>query len=419
MTRRGPNWMAAAKRHQGLATIVLLAGCGGGGSAGPTSDGPPDALPQDAGAADGIVDRAGGGGDAARDAGAQDAAADAMPQPPGRAVILTTGALGLIDVETLVSTTDVQAAPPNATARYTNGQLFVVDRTNDGITIREVDAGLSFVKTFSVGPGGASPAVPEDVCCTAADRCFVPRRQDPGLLLIDPQAAIEVEGEIDLSSLDADGNPNAYTCLAHAGQLFVGLSRWMGSGQTPQSPGGVAVIGIGAEALIDDFDTATLGPVTRFQKGAGATAWLGEAGLTGITDGALDEVDLGAHSAGATPVDETDLGANLYRFAVCDSGEAWMISIGLNPPGPSATSLRKVDLGSGTADTPLYSTSGPDLTWIAADSMDRIWVADRSAAPNTGIRIWNCDGTPLSPDPSPIDVGLHPPSGEGAITFVP
>jgi len=402
-----------------MASLLALAACGG-------DDG--EAERRDGAAADvAPIDSAGDSADpdlgadlGAGDGSSLDGPTDMMgPAPLERAAILTSGGgagfISLIDIATLAATPDVQAAPGNATARYTNGRLHIVDRIMESVTIREVDAGLTLHKTFSIGSGSA---IPQDICCTGPNRCYVPRLADPDMLIVDPQAALEVVGSIDLSSLDVDGNPNAYTCQRYLGELFVGLKHLIDPGQTARTPGRIAVIDLGTETVTGSFDTPTAGPFTRIQMdGDGPTGWIGEAGLTGIADGALVDLDLATPSATESQVNETDLDANLYRFAVCDSGEAWVIDISLTPPGPPVTSLRKADLVTGTVDPPLYSTAGAELGWIAADEMNRIWVADRSAAP--GIRVWNCDGTLLSPDPNPISVGTYAPNAEGTITFIP
>jgi hypothetical protein len=330
-----------------------------------------------------------------------------------------SGAISLIDLDTLEPEPLVQMAGPDAVGRVWFGKYYVVNRQGgEGDNVQVYDPGNGFepVEQFSVG---STTDNAQDICCVAEDKCYVPRLQAPDVWIVNPQAHEEKVGAIDLGDLADDGLPNPSGCQVAGRHVLVPLANLDDADPylTALTPGALAVIDTETDTVVAVHDTTSHDPASGFvTEPGGATALLGEVGAWSVLDGGWDRIDLGTGEPQGLVVTEKQLGGDVGRLAVCSTGEAFAIVNRCDAEFNCSTPLVPVDLDTGAVGPAIYDPGVYALTWIAADDRGRLFVADhRTDGSPTGIWVYSCDGTRMTD--TPIDVGL-PPAFEGVIQFL-
>jgi len=330
-----------------------------------------------------------------------------------------SGAISLIDLDTLEAEPLVETAGKDSVGRVWFGKYYVVNRQGsegDNIQVHDPGDGFSLVKQFSVG---STTDNAQDICCVAENKCYVPRLQAADLWIVNPGADEELLGTVDLGDFAEDGLPNPDACQVTDGQLLVALANLDDADPflTALDPGSLVVIDTETDTVSAVHDTTWHNPATGFVAEPNhTTVLLGEAGAWGVLDGGWERIDLARGEPQGPVVTEKDLGGDVGRLAVCSSGEAYAIVNRCDASFNCSTPLVAVDLTTGATGPTIYDPGVYALTWIAADDRGRIFVADRRVDGSpTGIWVYACDGTRLTDEP--IDVGL-PPAFEGVIQFL-
>lgn len=288
------------------------------------------------------------------------------------------GAVSLLSLQTLDALKQLDSHT-DAVVRYHDQRLYVLNRKGaDTIQVHEAKGDFAEIATFSAGDGTANI---QDICCDTREKCFVPRLDDPTMLIVNPEAETEegfTLGSIDLSSLDPDGNPNAASCTVFGRRLAVTLRHLTAAG-TAEPPGGVAFFDLSMDppALLSVLDTESGNPVTGFLHKTNSTALVGQSGRPGLLDGAIESINAETRASGGILLTEEQLGGDLVGFDACTTGQTWAIA-----DQDGNTSLHAVDLAEfgqpGDARPARITTEGPNLRGIVADPCGRVWVTDTS-----------------------------------------
>ncbi len=328
-----------------------------------------------------------------------------------------SGAISTIDVETLAAEKLVGPAGGDAVGRAWFGSYYVVNRMGfDSVQVHDPKKGFALTKEFSVG---STTDNAQDICCAAADRCFVPRLHSADILVVDPTAEDEEIGTIDLSKVADDGVPNAHTCVIAGTTLLVELQNLDDADPylTALEPGWIAALDAsGEDATPSLYETAVHNPFSRFAlEPDGASAIIAEIGGWGALDGGYERIGLPGGSPQGIVIGEKALGGDAGTLAVCSTGEAFAIATLCDAEFNCSTPLLPVDLDSGEVGAAIYDPGSFALTWAAGDDRGRLWVAERNYDGPSGIRVYGCDGSEITE--GPIDVGM-PPAFEGVIEFL-
>ena len=282
----------------------------------------------------------------------------------------TEGAVSLVDLNTFSVREDFAPASPDAVARHIDGRLYILNRSGAD-SIRVYDSTRDFQSVgaeFSVADQGES-AEPQDICCTSREECYVTRREDPEILIINPEAEAEgkVLGRIDLSS-DVDPNPRPGACFLAGSRLAVALENAIAFVNLALDPPTVG----------STLETAAPNPSGRFVAFSGTQALIAEVGEPGVADGVLELIDVAMSESVGTKLTEEALGGDLISITHCSSPQSyWAIAADAS----GHTALRSVDLATatdpGVARRPLFEADGDRLTGVSADACNKIWVTDR------------------------------------------
>jgi len=345
--------------------------------------------------------------------------------PLHSAVVLTassdalSGAISLIDLDTLEPVPQIEDASGDAVGRVWLGKYYVVNRVGnegDNIRVHDPQNNYALVREFSVGSKTEATNA-QDICCVSANKCYVPRFSAPDLLVVDPEADEPLVGTVDLADLADDGLPNPNACHVAGDKLLVSLANVDDSDPflTALEPGSVAVIDTTTDEVTTVYDTTVHNPFTGFVPETESTALVGEVGSWGALDGGFDRIDLDTGEPQGMAVTEKALGGDVGRLAICSTGEAYAIVQTCDVDFNCSTPLVRLDLGTGEVGKTIFDPGEYALTWIAADDRGRLWVADRRSEGQSGVWVYDCDGTRITEEP--IDVGL-PPAFEGVIQFL-
>ncbi|MCH8242702.1 MAG: hypothetical protein IH897_08840, partial [Planctomycetes bacterium] len=134
----------------------------------------------------------------------------------------------------------------NSIARFAQGVLYVVSRSEDTITAID-PVSWSILQVYALAEGSE----PLDIAVVDAQSAYVTRRLATHLLRLDLDTGATSEAT-DLSMFaDADGVPDMGMMALHEGRLFVQIRRQNGDPGPLVPPAYLAVVDIGTEQLID------------------------------------------------------------------------------------------------------------------------------------------------------------------------
>jgi hypothetical protein len=283
----------------------------------------------------------------------------------------TSSAVGGLSVSGNVWATtgrvDLGADPALAVS---NGRAFYVARDEDTIFELGTQCGNPLQQWnvhLASTPGSSDP---QDVGVASDGSLWVPLYLVPELVVLSPSGV--VLHTIDLSTYDADGNPDASAIAivnTPAGEkAFVPLQRltWNGTSYQSEQPSLMLRIDVVTATVEAQIELAGRNPFGMTQ--AGSILWLSEpgesaeAGFASTTDplGGIERFDTSTSST-ALVAHEADLGGSVLEVAV--SGSCG-VAIVADATLVNATSLVTFDPASGApiaaaAHSP-FSTTGPD-----------------------------------------------------------
>jgi len=379
VTSKQTSWWA-------LAVAVALTGCGGtdpeaGGSGGP----------------------AGGSG-----AGGPDRSAFVL----GVSNDYSSGAFGLIDVETLEPTPSLGAAHSDAAARRLGDRLIVVNRFGADNLLELAPAdGFAALAQLTTGEGSN----PQDLVVLPGGDILVSRLGSPSLLRLSADLAREV-ATVDLSEhADDDGLPEASAlAVAPDGTVLVACQRLVQFAPSEHS----LVVALPPDGEPTARQLSGTNPFTDFVDDPDGDGWLiGVAGSTMAVEATqgIERIGVDGASAGVVVTEEA-LGGSVTAFGFSGGPDAgWAI---VNVPIDAAnfvshTHLVRFDLARGVKTEEVLLPEGFVLRALALDDRGRVWVADGSFD-RPGVRVFD-GGTGAELTDAPLDVGL-PPSD---IVFLP
>jgi len=328
---------------------------------------------------------------------------------------MTSGVGGLStsgNVWTSTGHPDLGADPALAVS---GGRAFYVARDQDTIFELGTQCGnpTQEWKVPPMGPSGISD--PQDVGVASDGSLWVPLYLAPAVLVMSPDGA--VLHTIDLSSYDADGNPDAAAIAivsTPAGEkAFVPLQRltWNGGSYQSEQPSLMLRIDVATATVEAQIELAGRNPFGMVQDGA--LLWLSEpgessdGGFASATDalGGVERFDTST-STTALFVHEADLGGTVTEVAVSGSCAAAIVA---DATLVNDTSLVTFDPTTGAVIAPAahspYATTGAGggfylqgTAWLRGN----LYVGDRRRAssgyPLHGFRASAACGLTLQPD---------------------
>jgi DNA-binding beta-propeller fold protein YncE len=339
------------------------------------------------------------------------AAAGAAAAAQTHAFVVTTdyvtGGLSVIDLATRAVTPDVAGVHSDATLRWYQGRIYVVNRYGqDNIQVIDPAQGYATVQQFSVGNGSN----PQDIAFASPVKAYVTRLASPDLLIVNPTTGAGL-GSVPLGALaDGDGIPEMARMMRVGRYLFVALQR-MTNLVPASNPCSVAVVDMEADTLVD-VDPATPGtqaielagrnPITTFayDRSRGLLL-LGCAGAYGALDGGIEWLDPVAFRSRGYAITEAALGGDVLDFAWNGPGRSYAIvsDAGYN------TSLVTWSASTGQKLATVYSPGGFSLADCELDDRGELYVCNSSFT-GPGVFVFRTSDDALVA--GPLDTGLPP-----------
>jgi streptogramin lyase len=302
-----------------------------------------------------------------------------------------TGALALDgDVTSVVGRVDLGADPALSVSA---GRAFFVARDTDTVFELDPTCGTPMQQFTVHQPSQSGTSDPQDVAVASDGSLWVPLFAVPAIVILSPSGT--QTGTIDLSSYDADGNPDA-TAIAivstPAGEkAFVSLER-LNPFPTSVQPSWMLRIDVPTATVEETIVLAGRNPFGTMQDADGIL-WLAEPGNFDDameTDAGIERFDTST-STTALFARETDLGGSVAEVDVSGGCGAAIVA---DASAVNATSLALFDATSGAVLTPSsaspLATPGFDLEglgWVGGAML----VGDRTRA-SSGYPVHVFDG---------------------------
>jgi hypothetical protein len=305
------------------------------------------------------------------------------------AQISSGGGLTVIDLETLEASVNVALTEDDATIRWGNGQIWVLNRFGyDNVMIlRGTDYGL--VKQFTLKRFDGDSCNPQDIVILSATKAYVSCLQHENLLVVDPtRDGSEVVGGVDLSSLaDADGWPEPTFMRQVGDEVIVAIERIDQSGSyAPVAPSRIAVVDPATDTLVDSFDLASLNPTSRLVPLPGSDdLFVATSGNYSGGSAGLERIDPIAGTS-TLVLDATELGGLVAAFTLEESGCGFAVTMA---PTTYQNALVRFCLTGATVE-PCVAPGTFGMTDVLQADDGRLLVTDTSVtAP--GVRIFDPD----------------------------
>lgn len=283
------------------------------------------------------------------------------------------------------------------------GFLLIVARLGaDAVDIVDPDQSWQVIGEYSVGAGSN----PQDIAVVSAERAYVSRLQQPGLLVVHPLEGDPIE-EIDLSGYaDADGLAEPSGIYHLDGKVYVLLLRL----ENLTSSGSSTMLVIDGESgtIEEALELSAPNPAgrLRFCEALGALVIVeaGEFGDHG--DGCVEVYDPATGDLSGPLVTEQALGGDLVDAVIVSASKGYAI-VGETLGAEGNTRVVTFDPGTGTKTDDLIVAEGFDhLALELTPDGAELWVPDRRLD-RPGIRIFDVT-TDTEITVEPIDVGLPP-----------
>ncbi len=254
-----------------------------------------------------------------------------------RALVVTSdfvsGAFSWLDLDTRATHNDVTTVHSDATLRWYEGMVYVINRAGaDNIQVLDPASGFHTAYQFSVGNG----TNPQDIAMASPTRAYVSRYDSPSLLVCNPSTGAQL-GTISLAAFaDADGLPEMAHLAIVGHRLFVAVQRLnRNAGYSPTAYSLVVVIDTDVDTVLD-VNPALPGvqgitltykdPVTTFSYDRNTgRLMIGCVGAFGATDGGIEAIDVNTLTAQGSVIGEGALGGDLGDFEVLSATHAYAI----------------------------------------------------------------------------------------------
>lgn len=329
-----------------------------------------------------------------------------------RAFVLTTdfstGSLSTVDLSTRAVSQDVEPAGSDATFRWYQGNLYVVNRFG-GDNVQVIDgATMNTMHQWSTGNG----TNPQDICFVSPTKAYVTRYESSDLLILNPQTGAS-PGVIHLAQFaDADGIPEMAHMIRVQRYVFVALERLnRAAGFTPTDTSLVAVIDSQTDTVVD-VDPSTPGvqaivlagknPVTQFEfDRASSRLLIGCVGTFGALDGGIEWIDPVNFRSLGFAITEAALGGDLADVTWWHSDHSYAI---VSDPSFN-TLLVSWNPSNGQKLGTVFAPGGFSLTDSGVNDRDELYVCANDLF-NPGLHVFAAGAdTHLA---GPLDCGLPP-----------
>lgn len=333
-----------------------------------------------------------------------------------KALVITTdyqdGSFSLIDLEDWSTHTGIRRIHPDAVCRYDplTRTPFVISRLGaDAVEVLDPEDGWSVANEYSVGSGSN----PQDMAVVSAERAYVLRYAETGLLTVHPTLGSEL-GTVDLGQYaDGDGVPEAAWALVHGDEVFVALQRL--TDFVPADYSSLVVLDAASGEPKREIRLSAADPFAplRYVPGLDRIAVV-ETGLVGELDGGLELLAPDAEGPAGLAVTEQQLGGDLMDAVVADEHHAYAVIAVEQQDKQMSTTLVGFNPATGESVTVLDEAEEFDHSFLSLEpGGERLWVTLRTRS-TPGVRVYStADGSELTA--APIDTGLPP----FMICFVP
>lgn len=339
----------------------------------------------------------------------------ASPHPAhaaeSRAFVLTTdfstGSLSTVNLVTRAVSQDVEPAGSDATFRWFQGNLYIVNRFG-GDNVQVVDGTtLNTVHQWSTGNGSN----PQDICFVSPTKAYVTRYESGDLLILNPQTGAS-PGVIHLGAFaDADGIPEMAHMIRVERYVFVALERLSRPSYQPTDSSLVAVIDSQTDTVVD-VDPVAPGvqailltgknPITQFEFDRTSSRLLiGCVGAFGVLDGGIEWIDPVNFRSLGFAVTESALGGELADITWWRSDHSYAI---VSDPAFN-TLLVSWSAASGQKLGTVFAPGGFSLTDSGVNDRDELYVCANDLF-NPGLHVFAA-GTDAHLA-GPLDCGLPP-----------
>jgi hypothetical protein len=321
----------------------------------------------------------------------------------------STGSMSAVDLDTRAVAKDVAGVWRDATLRWFNGKLYVVNRLGqDNIQVVDPAAGYATVLQFSTDPGSN----PQDIAFATPTKAFVSLYGRQALLVCNPQTGATLDTISLASFADADHLPEMAHLALVNGRLFVAVQRLDRlNGYKPTDYSLVVAIDVLADTVLD-ADPITPGkqgimltgknPVTTFSYVPETHRLLiGCAGAFQQFDGGVESIDVdGLRSDGLIAL-ESQLGGDIGDIEWYSPTHSYAIvsDVGFN------SSLIAFNPSNGAKLGTLRAPGGFSLPDCAINDRGEIYVADNGFL-TAGLYVYRAGADTLIA--GPLDTGLPP-----------
>ena len=305
----------------------------------------------------------------------------------------------------------------------TNGRAFFVARFDDVLFELDPSCGAARAKLGTHDPQFTGTTNPQDVAAAPDGTLWVPRFNEPSLLVLAGDGG--TERAIDLSPYDPDGNPNASAIrivpMGGAPKAFVVLERLDDKDRfRSKQPSALLTVDVASRAIDGPpIALATRNPLLLIDEALGSFFLASPGNFDDVTEDAagIERFEPAGPSTRLL-VSEKALGGSATLVAVTRGCGAAIVA---DPTDVNATSLVTFDPDSGavfkSAANPVLATAGFDLKALAWRG-DALLVGDaRRASAGYPIHVFaraGATGCDLTMRPDAIFVPL-PPVGLRAI----
>jgi hypothetical protein len=320
----------------------------------------------------------------------------------------STGSLSTVNLSTRAVAQDVEPAGSDATFRWYQGNLYIVNRFG-GDNVQVVDGTtLDTAHQWSTGNGSN----PQDICFVSPTKAYVTRYESGDLLILNPQTGAS-PGVIHLGQFaDADGIPEMAHLVRVERYVFVALQRLnRNAGFTPTDSSLVAVIDSQTDSVVDT-DPGTPGvqaitlagkdPVTQFEfDHTSSRLLIGCVGAFGALDGGIEWIDPVNFRSLGYAITETALGGDIgditwwrpdHAYAIVSDASFNTLLVSWNP-------------ATGVKIATVYAPGGYSLTDSGVNDRDELYVCNNDLF-NAGLHVFAA-GTDAHLA-GPLDCGLPP-----------
>ena len=330
-----------------------------------------------------------------------------------RAFVVTTdystGSFSAVNLDTRAVSKDVAAIWSDATLRWYNGKVYVVNRAGQD-NIQVIDPAASYGTVFQFSTGGGSN--PQDIAFESPTRAFVSLYDKQYLLVCNPETGTTLDTISLAPFADADHLPEMAHLALIGNHLFVAVQRLDRlNGYAPTAYSLVVVIDTQTDAVID-ADPVTPGtqgimltgkdPITTFSYVPDTHRLLiGCVGQFQHLDGGIEAIDVNALQSVGFVALESQLGGDLSDVEWYSPTHSYAIvsDVGFN------TLLVSFNPSTGGKIGTVRSPGGFSLSDCAVNDRGELYVADNGFA-SAGLYVYSA-GTDALID-GPLDTGLPP-----------